>query len=139
MNFEAGFVNEKDFDLFSDFLTENAIEDIKEGKDYLLMGVTGDGMAVGAIAGFMEYDDLFRITSFYVAPAFRDQGAGGLLFDTLLEGLKEADEMTALTMDFSEDGSDDIEALICFMVQRGYPESYSEGSEKDHRYTFTAV
>ena len=136
--YEVGLIENEGLEVFSDFLTEEVISDLKQGEEYILLGATRDGLACGAVAGYPEEDNLFRVMSVYVAPEARREGVGTKLFDTLLTELFQIDEEMVLTMEFGEDEEGEAEALIGFMNARGIPESDNDGDESFHRFTFFA-
>ncbi len=138
MKFEAGVIDEESFPFFEDLLTDEAKEDLEADRDCICLGLTSEGKSCGAIAGAMEDEDLFRITSFYVVPQLRRMGGGTILFDTLMDGLYEMDDEIAVTMEFSDEAGDEAEALMAFMDLMGIPEADNSGRGGIRRYTFFA-
>ena len=134
--FETGIIPEDSLPLFMDLLTDNTKNDLEEDNDCVCLGLTLGGRSCGAIAGVLEDEDLFRITSFYVVPQLRRMGGGTLLFDTLLDGLHETDENMVVTMEFSDEAGSEAEALMAFMDLMGIPEADESGKHGIRKYTF---
>ena len=134
--FQIGVVTAVQFSLFEDFLSSKTIKDFKADEPTVILGISVDEKACGAIAGTMESDDLFVIESFYVHPEVRRNGGGSLLLDTLMEKLHDNDEGIAAKLFFTED-SDDTECLYDFLIARGETESSFNDTDKglvEHRF-----
>ena len=82
---ELGYISEDSLPVFQSLLLPVAAEAIKNGEPLTALGVSEDGCACGALAGFLRDND-FQIVSLYVAPDWRRKGGGDMLFDAL-EGL----------------------------------------------------
>ena len=134
--YRVGLITEESLENFIPFLTDNALKDIRDGEEYLVLGAVRGRKACGAIAGYQENDRLFRISSFYVYPELRREGIGTLLLDELMKGLCETDDEMALTLELNDEGGEEAEALLAFLYARGIPESDNDGSEGAHRFTF---
>ncbi len=136
--FDAGLISKEGFETFRPFLGEIAAKDIAAGEQYISIGVSKDGLACGAVTGYPEDEQVFRIVSLYVTPEARRRGAATLLLDELLAQLYEIENNMAVVMEFSDDTEGASEALISFLNARGIPEGSGAAEENAHRFVFFA-
>ena len=110
---------------------------MQDAGEPFALGVEEEDTAVGAIGGFLEKDEegrhYFLLSSFYIAPDYRDMGAGSLLFDTLLTELSALRNppVYMVTEFCSED--EDTELLYTFLMEEGV-EDADPDEEEDEIY-----
>ncbi|MCR5251300.1 MAG: GNAT family N-acetyltransferase [Lachnospiraceae bacterium] len=81
---ESGLITEENFYFFYPLLLPRVSEAIENGEPVTALGWVVNGVACGALAGYLE-DDHFEIVSFYVSPSYRNKGIGTRLLDELSE------------------------------------------------------
>ena len=70
--------------VFRSLLLPEAADALARGEALTALGLTENGLALGAAAGYLE-NSQFQLISLYVAPAYRQRGGGRMLVDALLE------------------------------------------------------
>ncbi len=114
----VGLIDEKSMHLFTDFITENPRELLDSGNHIIVLGAVSQDMAVGALCGYMDDDDYFNVLSFYVAGAYRRQGVGTALLDSLCDSLDGLSDSIVIRISYCE-GDEESEALSEFLKARG--------------------
>lgn len=97
---EIGLIGAEQLPLFGSLLLPDMQQAIGQGEPYTALGISADGVACGALAG---YEDVgcFYLTSFYVAPAYRKRGIGAQLLNALKKLLLQLGEIYELEISFT--------------------------------------
>lgn len=80
---QIGVLQPGDPGVFRSLLLPEAADALARGEPLTALGLTEDGLALGAAAGYLE-NGQFQLISLYVAPAYRRRGGGRMLVDALL-------------------------------------------------------
>lgn len=105
-------------------LLPEAYQAWENGGRPLILGLTKDQVAVGALAAEMDGSSM-EVLSFYVAPEFRRQGGGTLLMDQLL--LIAEDSAEEVVFDFIGTQREHFD-LELFLVTYGFAEEERYGA-----------
>ena len=83
MAIEIKSITQNNVKVFSAYLAPEVVADIEAGAHITALGAFSEGECLGAIAGSITDDHEFTISSLYVAPSARRQGAGTKLIDAV--------------------------------------------------------
>lgn len=98
---KIGLVQQKNLAPFATLLLPQAAKAVERGEPLLCLGATTDqGVACGAVAGYMR-QDAWQVTSLYVAPDHRRQGVAKALVSRLIGVLKGAEGLKTLEVDYT--------------------------------------
>lgn len=85
---EIGYISEEQMQYFSNLLLPRTVEAIKNKEPMTALGIVKDSIACGAIAGYLT-EGKFYVDSLYVAPGYRRQGGGRMLFEGITKLLED--------------------------------------------------
>ncbi len=121
---DIGLIDESNLGSFRSLMMQDAVEAMESGEPVISLGLVVSGVAAGAVAGF-AYDDVFEMTSLYVAPAYRKRGGGQKLLDELFDIL--AGEVSQIRVDFSVTLSEH-EDMEKFLMKNGFTDITRENN-----------
>lgn len=131
-NMELGYIGKAQLSYFSTLLLPEAAQAIDGEEPITALGITADGVACGALAGYVQ-DGCFQIISFYVAPDYRRRGGGSLLLHQLEKFLSENSSIRAMEISFTT-AHQDNESLFPFLNTSGF---LPEDDRGRNIYSFT--
>lgn len=82
-NMEIGWIDQGGLEPFRNMLLPKTAQALEQGHPLTTLGVTQNNCACGAVAAWLLEEGTLEIQSLFVAPAYRRQGVGRLLVDTL--------------------------------------------------------
>lgn len=80
---EIGWIDNKNPGVFRGLLLPQASASPEQGQPLTVLGLTEEGIACGAAAGWIQAGGSLALSSLYVCPDYRRRGGGRLLVDTL--------------------------------------------------------
>lgn len=86
-HFEIEAVGDENLELFIDFIEPHTAERFSDGRPVTALGLVSDTVACGAIAGYVNGEGTFFITSLYVAKDYRRSGGATLLLESVSDVL----------------------------------------------------
>ncbi|WP_409966922.1 GNAT family N-acetyltransferase [Bengtsoniella intestinalis] len=96
-----GFVQQKNLAPFASLLLSQTAKAVEQGEPLLCLGaVTEDGVACGAIAGYIR-EGAWQLASLYMAPEYRRQGGASQLLRALLGILQGVQELHTLQVEYT--------------------------------------
>jgi GNAT superfamily N-acetyltransferase len=119
----VGLIEEGSLGVYESLMTEEAAGLLGSDVPAVGLGAEQDGLAVGALVGTLEEENVFHILSLFVTPESRRMGVATELLDRLFDVIEDEEPGIVYTMDFAEDGSGEAEALADFLIDRGFPEA----------------
>lgn len=131
-NMKLGYIGKSQLSCFSTLLLPEAAQAIDDEEPITALGITADGVACGALAGYVQ-NGCFQIISFYVAPDYRRRGGGSLMLHQLEEFLSENSSIHAIEISFTT-AHQDNEALLPFLNTLGF---LPENDQGRNIYSFT--
>ena len=109
--------------VFRPLLLPRAADALAEGEPLTALGLTENGLALGAAAGYLDQGRL-QISSLYVAPAYRRRGGGRLLVETMAK--LAAPYAGAMELHFTAT-REEHETLPPFLAAMGFHEEPDNG------------
>ena len=115
---DLSVITKENIDSFASLLLPDSAEAIRSGEPMLALGWIIDDTSVAAISGQLE-GVTFYITSFYVAPGYRDKGIGTSLLNALEESASVRCVNYILDMTVT---TEEHSALVDFLKSYGFEE-----------------
>lgn len=122
---ETTIIDKGNIHHFAKLLLQEEAKLIIEGKPLFALGLVDNGVACGALAGG-PYDNVFRLTSFFVAPDYRNKGGATLLLNTLKELMLGQKELFEILTEFTI-FNDEHRLIEKFFSHSGF--SFAQSSE----------
>lgn len=116
--FQLGSIVGEQLDIFAPLLLPTVVEAMKRGEPVTAIGIVKDGIACGALAGYVE-SGCFHVESLYVAPDYRRAGGAGQMLSQIEKILNEMDEIWAIDISFTNLDPDN-ESMIPFLEHFGF-------------------
>lgn len=117
-------IDQKGLPFFRSLLLPSVVMEAEAENTVLALGVTeeseGETIACGAVAGWVA-EETFEIHSLYVAPAYRRQGGGRLLIETICK-LAQA-YCRSIEVSFTVTEKAEHETLLPFLENMGFHET----------------
>ncbi len=124
-------INQENLQGFRSLLLPAIAAEIEKGAPVLALGICkedADGLTACGAAGGWAAENRFEIYSFYIAPAYRRQGGGQLLVDTLCRLAKPFCALAQIS--FVVTDVQEHTALLSFLEKNGFTQT----EEKEKLY-----
>ena len=122
---------------YGELFVPEVILAMQEAKEPFALGVEEEDTAAGVIGGFLDQDEegrrYFLLSNFYIAPDYRDMGAGSVLFDALLTELSVLAKPPVYMVSEFYTEDEDTELLYTFLREEGM-EDVDPEEEEDEIY-----
>ena len=116
--FQLGSIGEEQLDIFAPLLLPTVVEAMKRGEPVTAIGIVKEGIACGALAGYVE-SGCFHVASLYVAPDYRRAGGAGQMLSQMEKILQNMDGIWAIDISFTNLDPDN-ESMIPFLENYGF-------------------
>ena len=113
-----GYISTEQLPVFSNLMDPQVVEAIKEGEPITAIGIEKDGIACGALTGYLD-DGYFQILSFYVAPSFRRQGGATLMLNEIKRLLFQHTSIEKIRIDYTIT-HEEHETLTAFLAASNF-------------------
>lgn len=98
---ELGYISTEQLPVFRSLLLPNVVQAMERGEPVTAIGLTEDGIACGAAAGYPQ-KGRFLIVSFYVAPDYQRRGGGRMMMDYLVSLAADFPGIIGLEISFTK-------------------------------------
>ncbi len=128
---QFGMVDDADPGAFEPLLLPQVAEALRNGEPVTVMGIAKEGVACGALAGYIA-GDCFHVASLYVAPDYRRQGGARRMIRELEALIGNDPTIGAVEIEFTT-AEPDNETMLPFLEAMGFLQE-SDGGR--NIYTF---
>ena len=122
---QFGMVDDDDPAAFEPLLLPEAAEALRRGEPITVMGIAKEGVACGALAGYLA-GDCFHVVSLYVAPDYRRQGGARRMLRELEALIEDEPDIGAVEIKFTT-AEPDNETLLPFLETMGFSQESDSG------------
>ena len=115
---QFGIVDDSMLEVFEPLLLPQVAEALHSGEPITVMGIAKEGVACGALAGYLS-GDCFRVISLYVAPDYRRQGGARHMIRELEALIEDEPDIGEVELQFTT-AEPDNETLLPFLEAMGF-------------------
>lgn len=116
MSMKVRMITPKTMEKFQYLIAPDVYDEMEAGVPVIAIGLADDKKPIGAIAGMMENEHVFSVTSLYVSPDHRRQGGATMLTAALERLLDTRDALACIS--YLEEDTEDSRALTAFVESR---------------------
>ena len=133
---ELGWIGEEQLQWFQTLMLPQAREALQQGEPLTAIGLSCDGTACGALAGYVD-TGCFHVVSLYVAPDYRRRGGASRMIRTLETQMEKADHIYAMELRFAA-ADEENRTLQPFLEHLGF-EVEDDGARNIYAFTLDEV
>lgn len=115
---QIGYISKNELPVFENLLSSDVVQSIKKNMAVTALGISVEGMAIGAIAGYID-DEIFKIMSLFISPDYRRRGYATSLIKELRLLLKLYSDIKDMELSFTVSHKEH-ELFITFLEKFGF-------------------
>ena len=117
---EVTSITEENLQYFRDLILPDVYDALVRGLPVSAVGLVDDGVACGAVAGYID-GTVYHVASLFVAPQYRRKGGATMLLDTIRSAIADIGSVYTMSIDYTVTREDHL-TLKPFLDKYGFTE-----------------